>query len=144
MKRREFITLLGGAATLPIAARAQQSAMPVIGFFHLTSLETNRENRLGDLGYIEGKNMAIEYRWAQGQNDRLPTLVAELPRAKPIRPDDNSNPFPVIASPVSVAQGQIRENARSGPSTERIGASEQCMKRLAFASCRESPGGGPG
>ena len=60
--------------------------MPVIGFVHLTSLETNRENladfRLGleDTGYIENKNVTIEYRWAQGRNDRLPTLVAELVR----------------------------------------------------------------
>jgi putative tryptophan/tyrosine transport system substrate-binding protein len=72
--------------TLAAEARAQQLAMPVIGFLHLTSLENNRENLatfrrgLEDIGYIEGKNVAIEYRWAQGRNDRLPTLVAELVR----------------------------------------------------------------
>src|SRR5215475_2197272 len=88
MKRRKFITLAGCAAvTWPFVVRAQQQpATPVIGFLHLTSSETNRENlaafRLGlsNAGYIEGKNVAIEYRWAQSRNDRLPTLVAELVR----------------------------------------------------------------
>jgi putative ABC transport system substrate-binding protein len=84
--RRELLAALGAAAAWPLAARAQQPAMPVIGFLHLTSLETNRENLaafrrgLGQTGYIEDRNVAIEYRWAQGRNDRLPTLAAELVR----------------------------------------------------------------
>jgi putative ABC transport system substrate-binding protein len=89
MRRREFVTLLGGAAaTLPFAARAQQQAMPVIGLLHPTSLEAFFDRLRGfrqglkDIGYVEGENVTIEYRWAEGQYDRLPELAAELVRRR--------------------------------------------------------------
>jgi putative ABC transport system substrate-binding protein len=86
MRRRDFIRIVGSTAAWPLAARSQQTATPVIGFLHLTSLELTRENLasfrrgLAETGYIEGKNVAIEYRWAQGRNDQLATLAAEFVR----------------------------------------------------------------
>ena len=88
LKRREFITLLGGAAAWPAAARAQQAGMPVVGYLDPRSFDSSRDSQnafrqgLKDSGFIDGENVSIEYRWAEYQSDRLPGLAAELVRRR--------------------------------------------------------------
>ena len=84
MRRRDFITVLGGTVALPIAGLAQQPALPLIGYLNVGASAESRDRvaafhrGLKELGFVEGRNVAIEYRWADNQRDRLPELAADL------------------------------------------------------------------
>jgi len=111
MKRRDFIVGLGSAAAWPLAARAQQTVAPVVGFLHPQTAETimqvMAEFRAGleATGFLEGRNVAMEYRWADGHNDRLPALALELVRRRPAviaAPGGDSSAFALKAATMTI------------------------------------------
>src|SRR5262245_54978643 len=132
MRRRDFITLIGGAATWPLAARAQQPAVPLVGFLNSASPEVFADRLrafhrgLKDTGFVEGENVGIVYRWAENQLDRLPDLAAELvrrrvtviaansPAAQPAKTATTNIPIVFIVAEDPVRIGLVASFANTG------------------------------